>query len=262
MADKILIRGQSLVIEDSVTNDEIAADLKSKIYYDSQKLQQDSVVSLFYKKTAQGGKDSLVNSNAFYTSSLSNCVDKDGTPYTKQSFREFSHLNLGFDFAPPGATSNGFIDYNDTSTASGITLVKNVWTDIPNDGLGAFTNKASKPAHVTELMDNTTGYLDTSELNIGDTILVRNDFTITPQSNNANLEFRYELGSGQSLYFLEKTMPRLDLGSGIGYRYALTPDLIYMGDDNTRLNPIKLQVKLSVNGSLVNAGSVIQVIAK
>ena len=63
-------------------------------------------------------------------------------------------------------------------------------------------------------MDNTTGYLDTSELNIGDTILVRNDFTITPQSNNANLEFRYELGSGQGLYFLEKTMPRLDLGSG------------------------------------------------
>ena len=262
MADKILIRGQSLVIEDSVTNDEIAADLKSKIYYDSKKLQEDSVVSLFYKNTAQGGKDSSVNSNAFYTSSLSNCVDKDGTPYTKQSFREFSHLNLGFDFAPLGATSDGFIDYNDTSTASGITLVKNVWTDIPNNGLGPSTNKASKPAHVTELMDTTTGYLDYSELNVGDGTFIRNDHTIVPQSNNASLEVRYELGFGQGLYLLEKTMPRLDLGSGRPYRYSLTADYIYVGDDNTRLNPIRIQVKLSVNGTLFNAGSAIQVVAR
>ena len=35
-----------------------------------------------------------------------------------------------------------------------------------------------------------------------------------------------------------------------------------MGDLNTRDNPIKIQVKLSTNGTLLNAGSVIQLIKR
>jgi len=159
----------------------------------------------------------------------------------------------------------GFIDYNDTNTStSPVTLLANTWTTIPNDGLGAFTNKNYKPNGVTELMNTSTGAIDPTELNLGDSILIRNDYTITPSTNNALLKFRYGLGdvSAGNNYTLEKIVGRLDSGSGIDYRESLVTDLIYMGDLNTRDNPIYLQVNLSSDGTLVNAGSVIQVIKR
>tara|TARA_R110000744_G_scaffold80450_5_gene157974 strand:+ start:5361 stop:5906 length:546 start_codon:yes stop_codon:yes gene_type:complete len=160
-----------------------------------------------------------------------------------------------------GSGTNGFIDYNDTSTtATAVVLVGNTWTVMPNDGLGAFTNKAYAPSGVTELMDVSTGKIDPTELPLGSTILVRNDFTVTPNTNNSLLEFRYTLGVGGGAYTLEKIIGRLDSGSGIGYRRSLVPDMIYMGDTNSRDNHIGLEVRLSAGGTLVNAGSAIQVI--
>ena len=35
-----------------------------------------------------------------------------------------------------------------------------------------------------------------------------------------------------------------------------------MGDTNTKDNPIKIQIRLSTNGTLTNAGSVIQLIKR
>jgi hypothetical protein len=157
--------------------------------------------------------------------------------------------------------TNGFIDYNDTSTSgTPITLTSNVWTVIPNDGLGAFTNKTYAPSGINELMDVSNGSIDPTELDLGTSLLVRNDYTITPNTNNSLLEFRYTLGGGGGAYTLEKIVGRLDSGSGIGYRRSLVPDLIYMGDTNTRDNLIGLEVRLSAGGTLVNAGTVIQVI--
>lgn len=156
----------------------------------------------------------------------------------------------------------GFIDYNDTSTSTTpVTLVADTWTTIPNDGLGAFSNDSYKPdGNVTELMDTSTGAIDPTGLHLGDAILIRNDFTVNPNTNNASLEFRYQLGVGGGAYTLGKRLGRLDEGSGIGYRFSLSPDLIYMGDANTRDNLITLQVKLTSGGTLVNAGTVIQVL--
>ena len=153
---------------------------------------------------------------------------------------------------------NGFMDYNDTTGS--ISLTANIWTDVPNNGLGTFTNKAYKPSYVTELMDVSTGYINPTELYLGDSILIRNDYVINPNSNRALLEFRYVLGAGAEEYTLEKIINRLDSGSGIDYRFSLNPDLIYMGDTNTQGNPIKLQIRLSESGTLTNAGSVIKVI--
>lgn len=158
------------------------------------------------------------------------------------------------------ATGNGFIDYNNTIGATALTA--NTWTDIPNDGAGAFTNKNFPATGVTELMDVATGYIDCTELSLGDTILIRNDFKVNPSTNNALLELRYELGNGGGLYTLETILGRLDSGSGQDYRFSLKPDLIYMGDTNTRDNPIKIQVRCSSNATLTNAGSVIQVIKR
>lgn len=157
-------------------------------------------------------------------------------------------------------STNGFIDYNDTTGA--IALTANTWTEIPNNGLGAFSNSTYKPQNVSELMNVSTGQIDPTELTLGDTLLVRNDFKINPNTNNALLEFRYQLGNGGGVYTLETNLGRLDNGSGKDYRFSLKPDLIYMGDSNTMDNPIKIQVKLSTNGTLTNAGSVIQLIKR
>ena len=154
---------------------------------------------------------------------------------------------------------HGFIDYNDASTAiSAVSLVADTWTDMPNDGLGSFTNRNFKPVDVINMMDTTTGYIDPSELKLGDSMLIRNDFTVTPGTNNLLLEFRYSLGTGVGAYTLPQVLGRLDSGAGIGYRFALKPDFIYLGDENTRGNIIKLQLKLSGAGTFVNSGSVIQ----
>jgi len=156
---------------------------------------------------------------------------------------------------------NGFADYNDSYTSTTpVTLLANTWTDIPNDGLGAFTNLKNLPFGINQLMDNSTGYIDPKQLFIGDTIFIRNDYTITPSVNNSLLKFRYELGTGAGIYQLETIKGRLDSGSGIGYRLALKPDLIYMGDSNTKDNYIKIQVNLENDGTLENAGTVIQVV--
>jgi len=157
-------------------------------------------------------------------------------------------------------TQNGFIDYNDTT--GNVNITANTWTTIPNNGLGSFTNKNYPPTGVNELMDTSTGAIDTTELVLGDTIIIRNDFKINPNTNNALLEFRYQLGAGAGLYTLESIVSRLDSGSGQDYRFSLKPDLIYIGDENTRLNPISLQVRLSTNGIILNAGTVIQVIKR
>ena len=156
--------------------------------------------------------------------------------------------------------TNGFIDYNDTTGA--VSLTADTWTTIPNDGAGSFSNDTYKPVGVTELMDVSTGEIDTSQIHLGDAILIRNDFQINPNTNNALLEFRYQLGTGANAYTLETNLGRLDDGSGKNYRFSLKPDLIYMGDTNTKDNPIVIQVKLSTNGTLTNAGSAITLIKR
>ena len=170
---------------------------------------------------------------------------------------QFPLLNEGFQKINP---KGGFIDYNHDDLP--LFIFADTWTDIPNNGAGAFSNSNYKPEGVTDLMDTLNGYIDVTELALGDTILIRNDYSITPTTNNALLSFRYSLGTGAGSYTLEKSVGRLDSGSGIAYRQSLEPDLIYMGDLNTRDNPIKIQVKLSSDGVLANAGSVIQVLKR
>lgn len=150
--------------------------------------------------------------------------------------------------------SFGFMDYNDSSTSSSpLVLTANTWTDIPNDGLGAFTNKTFKPQGITEIVDTNTGYLDFSELPLGSEIFVRNDFSVTPSTNNCLLEARYLLGTGAGEYPLQFWSERLDSGSGIAYQ-RVTNFPIYMGDTNTRNNAGRMQLRLSTAGTVVNAG--------
>ena len=152
----------------------------------------------------------------------------------------------------------GFSDQNNSGGA--VSLSANTWLDLPNDGAGAFSNTDYLPANVTTLMDNSTGYIDPRELNLGDAILIRNDFTITPTINNALLEFQYSLGSGANTYTLPKTPFRLSAGAGVADRIVSSTDYIYMGDTNTRDNFIKIQIRCTAAATVNNAGSVMQVL--
>lgn len=153
-------------------------------------------------------------------------------------------------------SKTGFIDYNDAS--GDVTISSDTWTDVPNNTLGAFTNKTYKPTLINEVLDGSTGYLDFSELTLGSQLLIRNDFTVTPNTNNSLLEVRYLLGQGAGEYALKFWSERLDSGSGIGYQRVISFP-IYMGDTNTQGGVGKLQVKLSTNGTLNNAGSYIKI---
>ena len=159
--------------------------------------------------------------------------------------------------------TQGFIDYNDATTVvTPITLVADTWTTLTNDGAGPFTNKDYKSPSADELIDTATGFFDFSDLDLGEAILIRNDFEVTPSTNNTLLELRYELGTGGGVYYLSTILGRLDSGSGQPYKFSLKPDYIYMGDGNTRDSPCKLQIRLSGNGTVVNNGSVVQVLGR
>ena len=153
----------------------------------------------------------------------------------------------------------GYMDYNDASTSiAPVDIDANVWVDIPNDGAGEFTSIAYAPIGVTRLLDTTTGYVDFSQLNVGDCVSIRNDFTVTPNLNNSLLKFRYVAGLLYP-FTQEQVLGRLDTGAGLGYRFSLKADLLYIGSEDVRDGPVKLQVKLSDPGTLVNAGTVIKI---
>ena len=152
---------------------------------------------------------------------------------------------------PTPDSKTGWMDYND-STGS-FTVVADTWTNVPNNGAGSFTNKTFKPPSVTEVLDTTTGHLDFSDLPLGSEISLRNDLTIVPNSNNALLQMRYVLGTGANEYALNFLSDRLDSGSGVIYQKVRTFP-IYMGDTNTKNNAGKLQIKLSLAGTVTNNG--------
>tara|TARA_R110000796_G_scaffold60128_1_gene138731 strand:+ start:1668 stop:2441 length:774 start_codon:yes stop_codon:yes gene_type:complete len=155
---------------------------------------------------------------------------------------------------------HGFVDYNDASTGiTPLTLASDVWTDVPNDGLGTFTNLSYIPTGMTKLMNTADGSLDFSELTLGSDVLIRIDLDVTPNTNNALMSVRYNLGAGGGSYPLPVSTKRLDSGSGIPYASGKGSFYIYMGDSNTRDNPGILQVKVSSGGTLVNNGVAIKI---
>lgn len=155
---------------------------------------------------------------------------------------------------------NGFADYNDAATATTpITLVGGVWTTLTNDGLGSFTNEGYLPTGVTSMMNTPAGTLDFSELDLGDTVVIRADFTVTPDTNNQDIDYRLMLGAGINAYTLEETEAKMDRGGSQPYRFALFAKFVYLGDANTRDNPVTTQLRTSGSGSVVNSGIAIGV---
>lgn len=154
--------------------------------------------------------------------------------------------------------SNGWIDYNH-SDHTPVTVPANTWHTILNDGLGPFSNDAYPPEGVNSVMNNTTGALDLTQLSIGDDIQIRNDYVVIPSINGAILELRYTLGTGAGAYTLPRAPRRLYRGAGQEEREALLTDYIYVGDSNTRDNPVYIQVKCSAQFDFFSYGLVAKI---
>jgi len=152
--------------------------------------------------------------------------------------------------------NNGFIDYSDAGTRiSPVVIEADDWTDLPNDGQ-TFINYDNKPSSVTDLLDVSTGYLDLTELTVGSELAVRTQFSITPSINNPLLQIRFIFSGGA--FSFTKSLGRLDDGSGKEYEKEVTLPF-YIGNDATLNNPVKIQIKLSTSGTLINFGSYVSV---
>lgn len=163
-------------------------------------------------------------------------------------------ITLNSNIVSVDARMTGFIADGDTGTP--LALTGGVWTDIPNDTLG-FGNNTFPPAGVTVFVDGSTGYLDLTQLDNGDAIILRLDFLTNPATNNQALSFRIEAGIGGGLFTLEARQSRMAEGSGIDYHNIITL-ILSVFDDNVRLNPVKLQAKTSGSTTLENVGTVVQ----
>jgi hypothetical protein len=258
MAYKFEIQNGAVKVTDTISSEVLIFQPARDTWFIEENL--DSNLVKLYGTT--GTNEDNINrynrsDNSFNGFPLAECVNSLDVVFTQDTFRAFCAENLAFNSAEQTALKKqGFIDYNDTTGS--ISLTSDTWTDVPNNGAGAFTNKTYKPTDITELIDVNTGYLDFSELTLGSQILVRNDFTVVPNTNNALLEVRYVLGQGAGEYALKFWSERLDSGSGIDYQRVISFP-IYMGDTNTQGGVGKLQVKLSTNGTLTNAGSYIKI---
>jgi len=156
---------------------------------------------------------------------------------------------------PTSASSiHGWLDYNNTS--GDFQVSANTWATVTNNGAGAFTNLGYGPDGVLHLVDTVAGGLTFEHLKLGDSIFIRNDITITPTVNGATVEFRYELGGGAGLYTLPRYWGALNNGAGFPSRFV-EEDYIYMGDTNTLNNPGTLQIRVSEDSTVNNAGCVV-----
>ena len=155
-----------------------------------------------------------------------------------------------YQFTSPGGYA-GFEDFNDDSTSAGVSILSDAWTNVPNDGQGAFTNKNYSPG-VGDLIDS-SGRLVLSGLNLGDTVIIRNDIRVAPSISGAFLEWRYQLGTGASTYYL--TQPLGLLGDGAREYAFQFLQLIYIGDENTRQNLCIPQVRCTEDATFRNLGA-------
>ena len=159
----------------------------------------------------------------------------------------------GGSFSSLDADNIFIADYNDTSSQNTpIPVTNGDWADIPNDGLGSFTQEGYLPDGF-DLLDS--GALSITDFDLGGAIFVRNDLIFTPNINGSRAEFRYKLGAGPDTYYQQKALGPLFEGANTPVEFGAEADYIYVGDENTRQNPIVLQARIiGGGGTIVNRG--------
>jgi len=132
----------------------------------------------------------------------------------------------------------GWADYNDTGAGQAIPAA--AWTQVTNDGAGAYTNKTYMPLGVEDVWDTTNNCFLFEDLAVGTSISLRYDFTATPTVNNTIIKVRFKWvakdDSGTPLYtfYINKKLPTLDEGVGVVHDLMGGLPLTVDGEDQRR----------------------------
>ena len=158
---------------------------------------------------------------------------------------------------PPG-TLIGFFDYADLATQTtpisvvGGSSVGDLWTYLPNDALGANTNKTYRPAGVNDVWDAATGKFDWEDLILGDMVDLRLDVTITTTSANQSialfLEMATDSGTPYNIPFAQGIVKTA--GTNIVNQY----NGVYMGSSSTLNNRARFKVSSDANATVTVNG--------
>jgi hypothetical protein len=147
----------------------------------------------------------------------------------------------------------GFMDYNDLGTiAAPLALVADTWTPLTNDGLGPQTTKTWAPTGVEELWDTVGNALLFDDLTVGDVLLFRADFTVTPTVNNARLSVRLNFPAFGG-FQLTKGLSSLDEGAGVAYPRVETLQF-YIGSEQVLAAGATIEVLCSAAASVTVNG--------
>lgn len=146
----------------------------------------------------------------------------------------------------------GWVDYNDSGTKETPLLIsENSWTQITNDGQGIYSVTDYLPSSYGSLLNSNT--IDLRKLNIGNTIVLRNDFILKPTVNGTYVTFRLKFGSGSGIFYLTTQVGSLMNGAGIDYPIVIN-NLFYIGNNDILNSPVEFQIRCSDNTMLVNNG--------
>jgi len=145
----------------------------------------------------------------------------------------------------------GVYDYNDATTSgSPIALTTaGTWYYLTNDGAGAYTNKTYALTGVPDIFDTSTGAFDFSLLDLGDTVDIRVDVTVTTSGTGHAIDLSIEAGIGGTSYSIPFSSQQYYKSSG-AHQIAVF-NSIYIGDANTKGNPAKLRMKSDSTGDTV-----------
>lgn len=162
---------------------------------------------------------------------------------------------------PLARAATAYVDYNNNHGGTAISVEANTWTDLPNDGGGAYTKLGGlAKLGATALLDTSTGYLDFTELERNDQLSLRQDIEISAAVNGAEVRLRLYLGQpGVAQYELPYTLATIGQGSG-AYSRRVGNLLLYLGDPNTQSYPGRIQVYCTEDCKVRNNGTYIKVV--
>lgn len=148
----------------------------------------------------------------------------------------------------------GFFDYNDTATAiTPISVTSNTWTKLTNNGLGVFTNKLYRPPVLTDVWNTSTNKFVWTNMKLGDTVGIRLEIAITTTSPNQVVNLSVFNAVGTPNEYSIGIVPEIQFKLA-GSRVVNAFTGIYMGDNNTLLNPSEIRIKSDANCSVIVSG--------
>lgn len=155
----------------------------------------------------------------------------------------------------------GFIDYNDTATATTpIAVSSSVWTKLTNNGLGANSLK-KPPAGVTDFWNAVTNQFSFTELPLFSMIDLRVDVVVTTSGANQTVQFRMNMAIGDAINF---QIPSGEFIYKTAGAHSVTVNIpFYIGSNPVKNNPAEIQIfsdaacTVRVNGWYIRASKYI-----